>query len=867
MKAFLSPSSYVEKYEDKLHEITEIKIQAYKLDDSYMEIFERFIQKCIDAKAPLQTYSLTDCTTISALPSILQNTSIKNINITNCNQFVDLGAVIRDYPNLEHLYFKGKKVILGQTTFSLNNLKSLTLDANNIDTLDGFSNCKNLEQLSFNELEVQTLPSFDNFSKLTHLTLTNLRALQEFNIDFNKLPSLTNLLLKTIGQTCLLKELPATLFTCKNIQEINLTNLSTIELPKELGNFKKLERLHLENMNLISLPDIFDQLKNLKWFNLYKCNQVERLPNSFKDLSELDSFGIMYNDKIQSIDFTNHHLQKIKEFSIYCLNALENFHFDTTNCEALQSISFYRSNNILALSENIYAAKNLKKVILSQLPKLKKIPTSLANHAELTNINVENCSALEFIPNNIFPPAQFMTINFSNNNSTKFNDVLKETTYEVNRHIDIKDKSIILNWMLHKEKEFPISKEIGRTILNTMALGNKRLNNILFTEVQNLNPNGTPVDSKVIADGGKVFISGRLVGGKDGAKSKLEQLGLSLATKLTDDVKFILLANKPKVTADFFNGNRYFFSQTELESLKKELHPEFLQTNNISIETVEKINDLIYTNNDVNLNLAFEMVNQHGLPSELEESFLALFHTLPKGNKLRLQIKRFLKGKISKKKDLILEAKSYPFSPHKVRDSFNAKEATQIFYTLYRRTGKLDPEFFKNCALDNPIREKMFEVILPTITKNPKRINIEARLSAKELTMILQLPKLKNHLYEAIFFITENNALEALKLHKESLKKLKLVLFPTCTIFPKCIYEMANLIELTIAVIDGITTIPEGIGALTKLKTLSFRNQSAPFQLPNDLVELKKLKKINCYPNSSFDAFKEKMNWVKFDGY
>ena len=860
MRAFLNKHYGLDKYKDKISEITEIEIASIKFDSTWREHYENIIQKVLDANAPLTTFALRDATQITALPKTLPKNQITQIRIINCTQFVDVATVLNEFPKLESLTYIGKKVKLGKDLSVNKNLKTLSITAEKIDTIEGISVFENLENLALSKLDIKTIPSLDNFSLLKNLTLTELKSVTEITNQYAKLP-LHKVHLANIGQSDVPMNFPISLLESKTIEELYLSKLNITDIPNQLGNLIHLKKLFLTDMNIKYLPDVFDKLPSLVDLRLDYCHHITEFPKSINQLSQLKTFGLMYLDKLEKIDFENHQLKSLKEFSLFSLPNLTSIKFNSQPCDELTYVGIYRTDALESISDDLFLGKNIENVIINNFSSLKNIPDTLANKSSIRKIQIEQCPALEYIPKNILPKEDNVFIEINNINPKKFNTIDKSLFQDLRWKIEMETRPIIFDWILHKEKNTSTSKEIADTVLKTLALGEKKINNILLTEINGLNPDGKRIDEFPIENGDKVFISGRLASGKEVAKSKLEKLNLKLVSKLSDDVKFVLLGNKPKFTNDLFNGKRVYFSQSDLENLKKEVAPEMLQKTETPRELVEKLNQLIYSKDKINTNLAFEMVQQHGLPTELEEGFLAVYHTISKG-KLRNQIKKFLKGKLSAPKDHILESKTYPFAPHKIRGHLTDDEATRLYYTEYRRTGKLRRDFFRHCDPSLPIRKEIFDAILPDLTKNPKRINIEAILTVDELDELLSLPKFKGQLKEAIIFYPKNGGeINGLKLHQDSLKKLNLIFQPTCKELPNCIYDAVNLIELKISPI-GDSKIPEGISKLQSLKTLNFWSNNSNLEIPADVIELKKLKKFYCYPESSLTPFKSQMPWV-----
>lgn len=860
MRAHLNASFPPEKYLLELRGVTEIAIGPVSWNDDYTRIYEEFIQKCIDANAPLTSFALRDSTHIQALPGNLPKDKITRISIVNCKQLVEIGNIFQDFPNLESFHYQGKEIILGGNIPVTNQLKILSLDAAQIDSVVGVLNFKNLESLGLINLNIKELPSLENFSELKSLTLKELKSLEKLDVNFRSLPGLISVHLEAIGRSDVLLKLPDSVTSLSQLESLFLKKICFSELPEAIGQLKEIKKITFTELNITALPDVFDCFHKLEKLEISHCFQLTSLPDSIKRIPRLQELSLNYLSSLETINFDDHQLFALTSFSIFGLTNLKAIHFDTTACEALNHVGLYYSSALEEVSKNLFAAGNLEYIRLVKLESLKSIPDSIVGKKTLKELKIEDCISLEYIPGKIIPAKQHFNFTAEKINPVKFNEVEKSLNTDLNWNVEVAYKSFVVDWILHKEKPVSIAKAEGDAVLKTMAVGHKRISEELIKHVYGLNPTARPISTAAIGEGGKVYISGRLTGGKNSVKGKLEALKLKLVSKLTDDVSFILLGKKPKFTEDLFNGQRIFFSQMELERLKKAEHPEMLQKKETPEAVVKNLNQLIYSKNEVDLKLAFEMVQQHGLPTELEEGFLVIYHTMPKG-KFRNQIKTFLKEKLNEQKQQILDSKTYPFAPHKVL-VLTKEEATKIYYTLYQRTGEIRLEFFGVSPVDFSDRRKMFTEILPSLTKNPKRINIGAVLTTDELDELLSLPKFKGQLKEIIITYPDNGEpIKGFEMHKDSLRKLKIYFQQTATSIPDCIYDAINLTELTLMP-GGAREIPTGIHKLTSLKILYIYSRLSAVKIPSDVVELKKLKKFNCSPGDSLDSFKAKMPWV-----
>jgi len=470
--------------------------------------------------------------------------------------------MLEHLPHLEYLNLSGLTLNVGKGIPFLPNLQELKLHYKSYQSDTG--------------LLTNDLPD---------LHTLKLRAEEAINIGMNfpNLPKLRNLFIEAPTINTL-----EGLSICTNLEEIYLINLDIESLPKWFSNFKKVTWFYIEFLRKLRILDLdFSKLQHLQFLNLRGLDSLNFIDDSLVQCIRLERLSISYLKSLKSLPDLGGPNHALKELDI-----------NTCPIESLP----------LKMKE----LKNLEQLYIVAT-KLTSIPTFILQFEKLIKLSIGHTPTLTEIPNGMGGLPNLKNISFFKN--IKFNTY---PGYSL-ENTDVSTRALIFDWIIRKDKAFPLSKAVALAILKVINLDIKPFNKTLFADLHLLNFNKRPIDAKAISNGGKVFVSGRIVGNKTTLKEQLKELGLTLVNKLTDDVPFILLGKKLKLVEELYNGKRIFFTQLDLKHLKKEVNPGMLEQEQTPPEFVDKLDQLIWSKDIPNQLLAFEMVKQHGLPKPLEK--------------------------------------------------------------------------------------------------------------------------------------------------------------------------------------------------------------------------------------------------------
>lgn len=179
--------------------------------------------------------------------------------------------------------------------------------------------------------------------------------------------------------------------------------------------------LGLYNCNLTFIPKIINYLSKLKILSITH-NQIKEIPDKIGIDCQLDELYLNYN-KIEAIN-RNEKPPPLK------ITNLENY-------KSLKKLEMHKSG-IEELPETIGELKNLKHLVMSENPELKKLPSSLCKLFNLEILNLRSCS-ISTIPDQIDNLQLLKFLDLSNNDigwlpeSLKYLENLEDLHLNLNR--------------------------------------------------------------------------------------------------------------------------------------------------------------------------------------------------------------------------------------------------------------------------------------------------------------------------------------------------------------------------------------------------------------------------------------------------
>lgn len=92
-----------------------------------------------------------------------------------------------------------------------------------------------------------------------------------------------------------LKDIPASVYSFRNLQELNLSKNQFTELPDRIGELKNLQRLTVSNNKLKAIPKTIGKLTGLVYLD-FNRNLIEAIPPEIGNLINLEELNLWDNE-------------------------------------------------------------------------------------------------------------------------------------------------------------------------------------------------------------------------------------------------------------------------------------------------------------------------------------------------------------------------------------------------------------------------------------------------------------------------------------------------------------------------------------------------------------------------------------------
>ncbi|XP_039057737.1 disease resistance protein RPV1-like isoform X2 [Hibiscus syriacus] len=368
----------------------------------------------------LEEIDLSYCTNLLELPSLYKATFLTQLDLSGCSKLSRFPEVS---PNVAGLYLGGTQIegvpssmgFLSQlVSLSMNEcarLKNFPTDICNLISLQflslgGVPNITTFPVVSLNILElnlrgtaIEEVPSWiECLSNLREMKLWGCRRLKSVSTSIHKLKSLEYLDLACCSR---LETFPEILDTMERLRVLDLRETALKELPSSMENLIGLSELSLNNCeNLVCLPDSLYKLKSLQGLHLGGCSRLENFPEILDTMESLIT-----------LDLSGTALKKLPS-SMENLTGLQ--HFRMNNCENLVCLphSFYKLKSLEDFFLGGCSRLEIFPEILDTMERLitldlsgtalKKLPSSMENLIGLTDLRLNNCENLVYLPDNLF---------------------------------------------------------------------------------------------------------------------------------------------------------------------------------------------------------------------------------------------------------------------------------------------------------------------------------------------------------------------------------------------------------------------------------------------------------------------------------
>jgi len=790
----------------------------------------------------IEQLTLKGSSLLIEIPREILHHSLKRLTISNCQNLQDL-SILGQMTTLEAVTIGNEKISLTPSFFQLPNLQQVSLIGKQVDNFHLLPNLSILKNVFLSQLKVEELPKgIEDLIFLEHLNLTNLSPLKKLP-RLNKLRALKSLNFSTLPQ---LNSIPDDFETLTVLKKLTIsqvaTNQSNLPLPSSIGKNNAIEELYIYNCPVQNLMKFHPQ-NQLKRLTLNRLD-IENLPDSFQQLRQLEFLHIDGLTKINTLKEVGSCVN-LKSLSFQRLPELKRLDISFENFYQLEHVHFQNLPKIEQLPQ--FGARNqtVQQIGIQNIPQLKAIPDSIRYCINLERLEI-NQTAISTLPKSYTTLKNLERLNIVN--ASNFNYFPSELVDLGKTHLQVHAPHILdgskLNipkivqsvrekipaelhhsmafWIFNNFENEDLTETIRQHTFKGLSYGIADLQILILKNLYRLNPNQQPFAKQTIQKGDKMIILGTPQNKKTFLKEKIEELGFKYVTKLIDDVKFILLAKKPKITPELGQYTHVFLSETEFMEYKKVENPGFLEEKDTPKDFLENLRRLIWSNDPANEAIALEMVTHNGLPENMDMDFIVVAKT-SKDKNVRNRTRKFLKGNINEGALKLLNDRAkmngkYP-PYYKYLQYVSRPKIAQIAATYYLRTGDFMNYFWQNDDGTSPVRQEMVERQIPLLTARPHYVQLTG-FTTKEINDLLKMPVFKGQLKR--LHINSNNI----------------------TDFPTQIFEHQTINELVFSGNFEGTSFPVELCSLPRLATIRFHSQNIEV-LPNEILNLAKLKELN----------------------
>ncbi len=827
---------------------------------------------------------------LTELPEVLLKHPLRSLKITRCPNIASIAEILPHLEELVVLSIVGTSINLGERFPILPKLKSLSLNLKEVSSLKQLSLCYQLEELFLNGLNLETLPedisrlqrlktiklqqldklklipSFAGAEHLENLDLMRLPAVDRMEIDFSKMHKLQKLRIMHVGTEQAVFELPDNISQCKKLNQLSLTSTPIARLPGSLKSLSALEVFDIENLELDEIPDIFENMPALTVLYFSHSKKLKKIPPSIQHLKALKHFRIKGFSEMEKVELDFYPLENLESFTLENCSALKEIDASLAQNTSVKKISLLELPKLKELPPLGRRNLKLEHIGMRDLPKLTNLPVTLPALPVLEKLSGFNVG-IEKLPDNIdglktlsrlelyaenlshLPPTignikTFTRFTLGATFTKKDEKILTlhDLYPTLNKQTGDEVKRAIIYWIGNGYTVLPLTDELKENTFKALHWSVKNLHLIILSRIHFFNQGNKKIAIEDLTKDKRIWINGTLAGNKTLFKNKLKELGLKVENKFSDKTEIVVVGRKPTTSEGIFNRSLQFVSQLEMEEIIKAENPGFLQKEDVPADFIHNLQQLLWSADPQNEAVALELVKANGLPEKVEEDFL-LVAKICKDKNLKNRIRTFLKGRVSEAKQKAITTGSAPFSIEKLSRVLPPESLTKMYYALFQRTKKSDPNFFRHDDGTHPGRAEMFQGILPEFLNNYGYFKNRLPLLEEEYNIIFQQPGFAGKLKRIVTDFTNCTKLpEALLTHVNSLKILELTTSENFAL--DSIYSLKKI--NTLKMNGSVDHFPAGIGELVRLHTF-WVYSNKPFTLPSDFSNLKKLKTLHLY--------------------
>lgn len=595
----------------------------------------------------------------------------------------------------------------------------------------------------------------------------------------------------------------------QNLEYIYISSSNIQEIPKEIAALHKLQTLNIRGPQLKSLPKEIAQLQKLQQITIWGSGWRE-LPEGLEQLRDLKALGIYRSPQLRKLD-------RLEEgFSQLEFLALSKCHLHTKDlapifsCTELQTL-ILSENEVKSIPKDIIQLKKLSHLVF-QASQIEEIPEFILQLDQLQSIYIDG-NKLKKFPTFLKQLTELKQLQWENNDFGSFDKGLLEFDSEVINNKKNSKERQAFDKLLSNLKQLNFSKkslDLFFNLKNDQALKRKDYQKENFIEVHafpDKNFKNITIENLLdymkeefstnpLKPKSEVFVVGKTPLKKTEIKNILKEAGISYSAKITENTTHLIVGSNLK-NPQLLQAYTLISPQQFQEYSNKITNPYLLEEE--SEDNLEHISALLFSGNSDNENLGLELLKGGGIPKSLATELFAVY--------------KFSENKktASKAKKLLISIASTDLL-EKIKQRINLKSIKDY----YKTNGKLEI-FLDGTELKGWKLAQYAYKIKPEIWYPQAHLGLKSAPKEKAISF------LKTFVQDRVNNIKYFDFKEKLR--------------PYASLF----YQHCNFIqELRF---EDISTIPEGISAMTELKNIRLWFMKR-IRLPEDFEKLPNLETL-----------------------
>ncbi|KAJ1273942.1 hypothetical protein BS78_05G024500 [Paspalum vaginatum] len=192
----------------------------------------------------------------------------------------------------------------------------------------------------------------------------------------------------------------AAIFQIKNLKYLEISQLQCESLPEAISDIWSLQAVHLIDSSLLELPKSIGKLQKLRTLNLSHCEELKCLPDSIGDCNMLSSIDLCNCQTLATLPNPIGRNEKLRVLRL-CGTGIEKLPSSIMTLRNLECLDLRGCWKLVELPEGIGNLEKLQVLNLKYCLWLAKLPESIIKLEKLRVLNLDGCQQLVELPEGI----------------------------------------------------------------------------------------------------------------------------------------------------------------------------------------------------------------------------------------------------------------------------------------------------------------------------------------------------------------------------------------------------------------------------------------------------------------------------------